>query len=118
MPATFATRKWELHHTRPAVTADDAVLGVRYQPLARDAADRKKKVRQRTAARDGERAGAIGQARPAASFTAFHIASRSGSILNQISKDAAPCSTSIGNPSLATLPLSRAARTHAVSAGR
>jgi len=28
----------------------------------------------------------------------------------QISKDAAPCSTSIGNPSLATLPLSRAAR--------
>jgi len=118
MAAALATRVWELHHARPAVTADDPVLGVGNQPIARDAADWEEEIRKRAAARDCERAGAIGQARPAASFTAFHIASRSGAILNQISKDAAPCSTSIGNPSLATLPLSRAARTHAVSPGR
>ena len=118
MAAALAARMWELYHARPAMTADDPGLSVSHQPLASNTADWEKKVRECPAARDRERARAIRQARPAASFTAFHIASRLGAMLNQISNDAAPCSTSIGNPSLATLPLSRAVRTHTVSPRR
>ena len=46
-----------------------------------------------------------------ASLTALHMASRLGSTPNQIWNAAAPCSISIGSPSLAILPSARARRT-------
>lgn len=120
MSASLAAGMRQLSNARPAVTANDALLARRNESLADDAGNRKEKIGK--CACPGGDGGVDARlsrySRSVASFTAFHIASRSGSIPNHISNAAAPCSTSIGRPSDAVLPLARAARTHAVSRGR
>lgn len=120
MSAPLAARMRQLSDARPALAADNARFSRRNEPLANDAGNRKKKICKRAypGSEGGVDARSSRYLRPVASLTAVHIASRSGSMPNHIANAAAPCSTSIGRPSDAALPLARAARTHAVSCGR
>lgn len=115
MAAPVAARTRKLLCAQPARPADELTLVRRARRSTHRARGGKEQVAQRRAG-TAERRDRCD--RCACQRSARHIASRSGAMPNQRSKESAPCSTSIPSPSVARWPAARAARTHAVSPAR
>jgi len=116
VPAPVAPRVRQRSEARPASPADHAVLGRAHWEVAARAAARQDEIEKRRADR-AERTH-YGTAPPASvAVSAARIASRGAGTPSQRSNERAPCSSSIGRPSLARSPRARAARTSGVSVG-
>ncbi len=108
------------HSSKPADAerAQEPMLSGTQRAITADTRARQKQVEstaERRAATVAQPTSYAMRPEPACYVSAPHITSRFGSTPSHLRKDRAACSTSMGRPSDAGRPASRAARTHAVS---